>query len=238
MKNLRRTIKLAGTGMMAGAMMMLASTSMAKKSGEVEWLTDFEKAKEMAAEKNRPILADFSGSDWCGWCIKLKKEVFSKKEFKEFAEKELVLLLVDFPRNKEQSAEVKKQNKRLAQKYGIRGFPTILLLDSDGKVIERTGYKRGGAEKYVEHLKDLLKSYEPSEKSDDSSQASAEEASESGVINSNCPIMGSKIDPDNVPEKLTREFEGKKIGFCCAACPKQWDKLSDKEKRAKLEEMD
>lgn len=238
MKKLHKAGKLVGTGMMAGVMLMLASTSPAKKSGEVEWLTDFEKAKETAAEKNRPILADFSGSDWCGWCIKLKKEVFSKKEFKQFAEKELVLLLVDFPQNKEQSAEVKQQNQKMAQKYGVQGFPTILLLDSDGKEIERTGYKRGGAEKYVEHLKELLESYEPSEKSDDSQQASAEEESESGVINSNCPIMGSKIDPDNVPEKLTREFEGEKIGFCCAGCPKQWDNLSDQEKRAKLEEME
>lgn len=120
------------------------------------WLTDFEKAKELAAEKDVPILADFSGSDWCGWCIKLDNEVFSKKQFKEFAEKNLVLFLADFPSQKPQSEEVKKQNRTLQKKYGIRGFPTVLVLDENGNEKERTGYRRGGAESYVKHLKELI----------------------------------------------------------------------------------
>ncbi len=121
------------------------------------WLTDFEKAKKMSAEKNVPILADFSGSDWCGWCIKLDKEVFSQAEFKAYAKDNLVLLLVDFPSRKKQPDDLKKQNKDLAAKYGIKGYPTVIILDSEGKELARTGYQRGGAENYVEHLKELLK---------------------------------------------------------------------------------
>ncbi len=121
------------------------------------WLTDFEEAKKQAAEKNLPILADFSGSDWCGWCIKLDNEVFSQDEFKAYAKDNVVLFMADFPNSKPQSAEVKAQNKALSKKYGIRGFPTVLLLDAKGKVIERTRYRRGGAALYVEHIKELLK---------------------------------------------------------------------------------
>jgi len=122
-----------------------------------EWLTDFNQAKKEAAEKKLPILADFSGSDWCGWCIKLDKEVFSQKEFKAFAKDRVVLFRADFPRAKELKAEIKAQNEQLSKTYGIKGFPTVLLLDADGKVIARTGYRRGGAGAYVEHLEKLLK---------------------------------------------------------------------------------
>ncbi len=121
-----------------------------------KWLTDFDKAKEVAKKKNLPILADFTGSDWCGWCIKLDKEVFAKKEFLKYAEKNLVLLLVDFPRKKAQAGAVKKRNQELAEKYNVRGFPTVLLLDSEGKVLARTGYQKGGAGAYVKHVKKLV----------------------------------------------------------------------------------
>lgn len=132
------------------------SLSAAAMAGE-GWITDFEAAKKEAAEKKRPILVDFSGSDWCGWCIKLDSEVFSKKEFKDYASQNLVLFLADFPRNNKQTDAVKKQNDELAKKYKVEGFPTVLLLDSEGQVLTKTGYRAGGAEKYVEHLKELLK---------------------------------------------------------------------------------
>ena len=121
------------------------------------WPTDFEKAKEEAAARNLPILADFSGSDWCGWCVRLDDEVFSQPEFKAYAKENVVLFLADFPNSTPQSEELKTQNEKLSREYGIRGFPTVLLLDADGNVIERTGYQRGGAAAYVEHIKELLK---------------------------------------------------------------------------------
>jgi protein disulfide-isomerase len=120
------------------------------------WLTDFEAAKKLAAERKLPILADFSGSDWCGWCIKLDKEVFSKKSFQEYAAGNVVLFLADFPSRKQLPDKVKAQNEKLVELYGIRGFPTVLLLDATGKVLGRTGYQRGGPEAYVKHLKKLL----------------------------------------------------------------------------------
>ena len=120
------------------------------------WMTDFAAAKIKAAAEQKPLLLDFTGSDWCGWCIKLDKEVFSQKAFKEFAADNLVLVELDFPRGKEQSEELKAQNKALAEKYKIRGFPTIMVLSPEGKLIEKTGYLRGGPEAYVEHIKEIL----------------------------------------------------------------------------------
>ncbi len=122
-----------------------------------EWLTDFNLAKKEAAQKKLPILADFSGSDWCGWCIKLDQEVFSQKEFKAFAKDQVVLFLADFPHAKKLDAELAAQNAQLQQTYGVKGFPTVLLLDADGKVIARTGYRKGGVGNYIDHLKKLLK---------------------------------------------------------------------------------
>lgn len=121
-----------------------------------EWFTDLEAAKKVAAEKKLPILIDFSGSDWCSGCIKLEKEVFSKDEFKTFARDNLVLMVADFPKNKPQSAALKKSNDALAEQYNIEGFPTVLILDAGGKELARTGYVPGGAAAYVEHLKELI----------------------------------------------------------------------------------
>ncbi len=124
-------------------------------AASVTWLTDFGAAKRAAAERQVPILADFSGSDWCGWCKKLDREVFSQAAFTQYAAGNLVLFLADFPRGKEQTDEVKAQNSLLAKEYGVQGFPTVLLLDADGNELARTGYRKGGPEEYVAHLNEL-----------------------------------------------------------------------------------
>ena len=108
-----------------------------------DWQTDYVEALEMAKAQNIPVLLDFTGSDWCGPCIEFKKRVFSRPEFGAYAEKNLVLVEVDYPQRKKQPPEVVKQNERLARQYGIeeKGYPTIVLLDPAGKVIrEFTGY--------------------------------------------------------------------------------------------------
>jgi len=120
------------------------------------WFTSFDQAKADSLKRDVPILVDFSGSDWCGWCIKLDKEVFSKTEFKDFADKNLVLLLVDFPRRKALSPAITKQNEKLSEDFGVRGFPTVLILDGQGKELARTGYRPGGAVEYVKHLQGLI----------------------------------------------------------------------------------
>ena len=121
------------------------------------WLESYEDAIAVAKTLKRPVLIDFTGSDWCGWCIKLDQEVFREKAFQKYAEKDLVLLKIDFPRRKRLTEAQQKANMALAQKFGIRGFPTIVIVDSDGKELARTGYQFGGAKKYVKHLKELLK---------------------------------------------------------------------------------
>ncbi len=120
------------------------------------WSEDFDQIMAQAKKEGKHVLADFSGSDWCGWCIRLDKEVFSQKEFKDYAKENLLLVSLDFPSQKKQSDAIKKQNAALAQKYSIRGYPTVLIFNPQGEVIERTGYRSGGASAYVEYLKSVL----------------------------------------------------------------------------------
>jgi thioredoxin-related protein len=138
----------------------------AKRAAAPVWLTDFEQAKKQAAAKHRVILADFRGSDWCIWCIRLEREVFSKKAFQDFAREHLVLLDLDFPHEKPQPAELKKRNEALAEKFGVEGFPTVILLSPKGEALARTGYRPGGATAYVKHLEGLLKEIEAKAKAE------------------------------------------------------------------------
>jgi protein disulfide-isomerase len=139
--------------------LMMSLTAVSFTMGaESLWMHDFEAAKAKAAKEGKPIFINFTGTDWCGWCIKLEKEVFSKKAFQDYAKENLVLVEVDFPKKKEQSAELKEQNKKLDNEYGVEGYPTLYLLDATGKKLtEDIGYREGGPEAYVEHLKSLLK---------------------------------------------------------------------------------
>lgn len=122
------------------------------------WQTDFKAAVAQATKEKKALLLDFTGSDWCGWCVKLKKEVFDTKEFAAWAAKNAVLVEVDFPRKKEQSAEVKKQNDALQQQYKIEGFPTIVLLDPTGtKELGRLGYMKGGPQAWTAKADETLK---------------------------------------------------------------------------------
>jgi protein disulfide-isomerase len=129
------------------------------KSEATNWETDFEKASTTAKASDKYMLLDFSGSDWCGWCIRLEKEVFSQDAFKDFAEENLVCVLVDFPRAKEQTKELKQQNLDLARKYKIKGYPTIIVLSPDGKPVGKTGYLQGGPWEYSRHLKKIIEDY-------------------------------------------------------------------------------
>jgi len=95
---------------------------------------------------------DFTGSDWCPWCIKLTKEVFSQPEFADYAKKNLVLVEVDFPRKKKLSAEQKKANDALQQKYRIDGYPTIIVLNGEGKKIGELSYMPGGPKAFLAEL--------------------------------------------------------------------------------------
>lgn len=119
-----------------------------------KWYTDLDEAKAVAAKENKPLLVDFTGSDWCGFCIKLHAEVFDKPEFEEFA-KGYVLVELDFPNKKPQPAEEKAKNKATQAKFAVSGFPTVLLLDAKtGEAYGRqSGYGPGtGPKAYLEKL--------------------------------------------------------------------------------------
>jgi protein disulfide-isomerase len=108
-----------------------------------KWLTSYDEAVKQSKKTGKPILADFTGSDWCPPCIRLHKDVFSKPEFMKWAEKNVVLLELDFPRRTKQDAKLSKQNEALASKYEIQGFPTVLILNSAGKVLGTSGFTPG-----------------------------------------------------------------------------------------------
>lgn len=121
------------------------------------WIENWDNAIETARAQDKTVLVNFTGSDWCGWCIRLVKEVFDHQEFKDYAKENLVLLKLDFPRAVPQSDELKSQNRQLQAQFGIRGYPTILLVSGEGKEIGRTGYQDGGPANYVNHLKSFVK---------------------------------------------------------------------------------
>ena len=121
----------------------------------VEWTEDVAKAQTQAAKEGKDLLMNFTGSDWCGWCIKLKKEVFTQEPFATEAPKKYVFVMLDFPRSRKMPDKVKQQNVQWRDKLGVRGYPTIYLLDAKGRPYARTGYQRGGPEKYMAHLKEL-----------------------------------------------------------------------------------
>ena len=142
------------------AVLAVAATS--AQAGDDNWVADFDKAVEIAKKENKNLLVDFTGSDWCGWCIKLHKEVFDHEAFLTSAKKDFVLVALDFPRSEEAKAKVPNpdRNNELKNKFNVRGFPTILVMTPEGEVIGRTGYQPGGPEKYVEHLAALRTDYD------------------------------------------------------------------------------
>ncbi len=120
------------------------------------WLVSFDQAKRLSRETGRPILTDFTGSDWCIWCIRLDDEVFAKPAFQSWAEKHVVLLKLDFPESTPIDPAVERQNSTLASAYGIEGFPTVLFLDGNGELLERSGYVRGGPSAWIASAEELL----------------------------------------------------------------------------------
>jgi thioredoxin-related protein len=106
-----------------------------------EWQTDYEQALAAAKAGNKCVLLDFTGSDWCGPCIQMNKVVFSKAAFLTYAEKNLILVEVDYPQHKKLPEKVTKQNERLMHEYGIdnSGFPTVILLNPEGKILGQLG---------------------------------------------------------------------------------------------------
>lgn len=126
---------------------------------EITWIADFDEATAKAKAEGKDLLVDFTGSDWCVWCHRLDDEVFSTAEFKEYAAANFVTVALDFPNDPEIKAQVPnpERNSELSEKYGVTGFPTVLLMTPDGVVYGKTGYRAGGPEGYIENLSLLRK---------------------------------------------------------------------------------
>ena len=133
-------------------LLLLISLLPALAQGASTWLTDLTKAQSQARTEKKAMLLNFTGSDWCGWCIRLQREVFSKPEFDEYARKNLVLVEVDFPKRKAQSDAQLRANRALAQRFSVEGYPTLVVLDSAGKELGRLGYEPGGPKPFLARL--------------------------------------------------------------------------------------
>jgi thioredoxin-related protein len=148
------------TALLAGCLALVTALStLAADSAASPWKTDLPAAKTEARKDKKVILMDFTGSDWCGWCIKMKKDTLDQKAFLDYAAKSLVLVEVDFPNRKSQPADLKKANKALQDKYGVQGFPTYVLVDADGKELGRqVGYLQGGPTAFIDQIEAWKKS--------------------------------------------------------------------------------
>ncbi|MEI6586148.1 MAG: thioredoxin family protein [Sediminibacterium sp.] len=124
------------------------------------WETDFEKAKQTANKEHKYILLNFSGSDWCGPCIRMHKEILGSEAFQQFAAEKLVMMNADFPRQKKNqlSKILQKQNDQLADRYNSKGsFPFTAILDANGKILKSwDGFPKETPEVFLQEIKDLF----------------------------------------------------------------------------------
>lgn len=202
-------------------------------AGGEGWISDFEAAKKQAAEENKNLLIDFTGSDWCAWCIRLKEEVFDFDEFNEGVEDKFVLVEIDFPQDDAHlSEETKAQNERLKREYSLVGYPTIMLTDATGRPFAQTGYQAGGPEAYLEHLDELLGERETR----DVAFALAEDVD--GVVKASV-LIAALASLDAVDEEMVAKFYADEIAMIKASDPDDMTgyvkNIEDAEKFAEFE---
>lgn len=130
----------------------------AARAPEQVWRNDFPGALKQARLENKLVLLDFTGSDWCGWCIKFDRDVLSTDRFASYAKSKLMLVKVDFPHHTPQGDELKRANAALAKQFGVDGFPAFVLVNGDGKELGRqSGYLAGGPEAFISELDEFGK---------------------------------------------------------------------------------
>lgn len=123
----------------------------------LNWTHDFAAASARAKDEGKLVLLNFTGTDWCVWCHRLRDEVFLTPPFAAYAASDVVLVEVDFPRNKKLPPEVEKQNKELDERYEVSGYPTVILVTPEGRELGRTGYMRGGPKTFIRELRRFSK---------------------------------------------------------------------------------
>jgi thioredoxin-related protein len=125
--------------------------------GAAGWTDNYEKALAEAKSQNKKVLLDFTGSDWCSWCMRLNKEVFSTPKFKEYAKQNLILVEADFPQTKKLPKKVQEQNEKLQAEFKVQGYPTVFILDGDGKQLKQLGYMEGGPDAFIAKIEEGTK---------------------------------------------------------------------------------
>ena len=155
------TRNLIAAGALAVAALFSAAATaadVADKGAELgKWTSDAPAAQELSKTSGKPLFIQFTGSDWCGWCKLMDGKVFSTPEWADYAKGNLALLYVDFPRGKAQNPELKAQNEKLAEQYGIGGFPTYVILAPDGTQLGQLGADSDiTAQAFIDQVKDVL----------------------------------------------------------------------------------
>ena len=131
---------------------------------ELTWHTDMSKATDISIKENKPMFLFFTGSDWCGWCIRLQKEVFKTPEFIKWAKDNVVLVELDFPRKNNQTEEIKLQNAQLQQQLQVRGYPTVWFVSAaktaEAKInlnaLGSSGYVAGGPKVWIDGANQII----------------------------------------------------------------------------------
>ena len=146
-------------------LLVVASITIQAQEG-LTWHTDMNKASAVSIKEQKPLFLFFTGSDWCGWCIRLQKEVFKTPEFATWAKDNVVLVELDFPRRTPMADELKKQNNELQQVFGVRGYPTVWFAKptvKDGKTnleqLGNTGYVAGGPSAWLVGANQIIAKY-------------------------------------------------------------------------------
>ena len=146
-----------------GITLLLVLGSMTLQAQELKWETNLEKATQVALKTKKPLLLFFTGSDWCGWCIRLQNEVLKTPEFSTWAKENVVLVEVDFPRRSPQQPEIQSQNAQLQQLFEVRGYPTVWFVlpsRTNGKIsfdkLGSTGYD-SSVENWINNSNAILK---------------------------------------------------------------------------------
>jgi protein disulfide-isomerase len=143
---------------------LLSLGSLTLQAQELTWHTDVSKASEIALKEKKPMMMFFTGSDWCGWCIRLQKEVFKTPEFEKWAKNNVILVELDYPRRTPQAEEIKAQNQQLQAMFRVQGYPTIWFVNPEKKAetmnlngLGNTGYVAGGPEKWLAVANSFIK---------------------------------------------------------------------------------
>lgn len=137
----------------------LIPTQASAAESHLNWLTNYEEAVSLSRTTSKPLILFFTGSDWCGWCTRLEKEVLDTPDFIDATKDRFVFLKLDFPMNTTLHPQLTAQNKELQKKYEIRGFPTLVVLDSQQQKIGTIGYQPGGGTKYAASLTKMVSDY-------------------------------------------------------------------------------